>query len=130
MPPRAGTINVISPQQSPMLPGPMNAYVTNYAQQERFGFDDSGKEIAPIPTPALDYGPPPMRITRIWQYGLTMMSTARYVGFPRSNSYIRLSPPPITQPGRGLGGISMYAGKRSDNISRIPGAFVNWPSGS
>lgn len=120
---------VVSPQQSPKLPGPQNAYVVPYVAQEANRFDDSGDWIQPQATTwALNYGPAPMRITRLWQAGLTMMGGIRSTGYSSFNSWVRLSPPPIISPGRGMGGISMYGGKRSDNISRVPGVYVNYPT--
>lgn len=140
MPPRVGSVPtvqtlvneaVVAPQQSPRVPGPMNGYVVPYVLQAADRFDDSGNFIAPIATTwSLNYGAAPIKIMRFWQAGLTMMGGIRAAGQSSFNSYVRLSPPPIIVPGRGNGAISMYGGKRSDNISRVPGIFVNYPTGA
>lgn len=140
MPPRVGAVPtvqtlvneaVIAPQQMTRTPGPQNGYVVPYILQAADRYDDAGNFIAPIATTyELNYGPAPLRIMRYWQAGLTMMGGIRAAGQSSFNSYVRLSPPPIIVPGRGMGGISMYAGKRSDNISRVPGIFVNYPTGA
>lgn len=95
---------------------------------ERSMMDDPDQQTYASATGALNYGAPPLRIARLWRWGLRANTSAnnRSHGHPMHADTLRLPPPVWSNPTRSYRSVSVQSSKYGiarDQI-QIPSVFV------